>query len=85
MTDVAENFNPPEEFHQHLAELNSVYGRGDITAIVWDAQPHSLSGTCITQLQYGQSRFTFRVKLHLNGYTLKALGRSQSRVSDYFA
>lgn len=82
--DYAENIHQDNEFHRHLSELNHSYGKGRLTAIVWDTDDLRLAGTCVTQLQYGQSTFKFRVIHSSNGYTLKALRHQQSRESDYF-
>ena len=80
----SEDFDKNNEFHQHLADLNYAYGRGELLAIVWSTSKVARVGMYVVQLQYGVAAFLFRVYPHSNGYTLKTCGRTQSRVSDYF-
>lgn len=81
---VSEDFDNNNEFHRHVAELNHAYGRGEVLAIVWSKSVVARMGVYVVQLQYGVAVYHFRVILCSNGYTLKARGHSQSRVSDYF-
>lgn len=80
----SEDFDKNNEFHQHLADLNYAYGRGELLTIVWSKSKVARVGMYVVQLQYGVAAYHFRVIPCSNGYTLRARGHSQSRVSDYF-
>lgn len=88
---IAEIIHPRENDPVHLAISAQVYryGAGTPVAIVWDVNipkdRREFSGIVVTQLQYGQKAYRFRVTHSNESFTVFMLRHRATIKSTYFS
>lgn len=88
-SDFVEGIDYAQHLHRTINELVWKYGAGSPVAVVWSQRDSEreriLTGTVVTQCQYGQKAYRFSVHYDNDHYRLNMLRHSVTVKSDYFA